>query len=127
MIELMTQPGITEHGRVGQAELMQTKATATIHYYATTCEETDCISVRESVTVGCIPVTTDYAVFREKNYCIKIPGDPHAPTTQVAVAQKVVDLLKDPTQLESIRQRSKAWVKNETWDRIAQLWLEQMV
>lgn len=126
MIELMKQPGIFEHGRVGQAELIKEKAVSAIHYYASTIEEMDAMSVREFAAVGCVPVTTDYGVLKEKDYCVRISGNPYDQKTQEAVAQKVVELLKNQKQLEIIRQKSIESASASTWDKIAQLWIAEL-
>ncbi len=124
MMALMQQPGVIDHGKVGYEELITEKATASIHYYGCTYEEIDCISVRESSLVGCVPVTTDFAALKEKSYCVKVPGEPTDPNTQEALAYKIVHLLNHPDELESIRQKTKALAKDETWDQIAPRWLE---
>ena len=126
MIDLMTQPGIVEHGRVGQDTLIAEKANAVIHYYATNFEEIEGISLKESAIVGCLPVTTDYAALAEKDYCLTLNGDPNDPKTQEAVAHKVVALLKDPVTLEELSQKSRELASTETWDNIAQLWIDHM-
>ncbi len=122
MLDLMKQDGIFEHGLIGQDKLIVQKSTASIHYYACTYPEVDCISVRESAMVGCVPVTTDFAVMSEKNYCVKIPGEPQAQETQEAVAYKIVELLKNPQELELIRQQFMENVKDETWENVAKIW-----
>lgn len=123
MMELMNQPGVTEHGRIGVEQLIQQKATASIHYYGCTFQEIDCISVRESAAVGCVPVTTDYVALREKEYCIKAPGNPYDQTTQQAVAMKIIEFLKDLDRLEEIRQEFQELAQAETWEHTAKLWL----
>lgn len=125
MLKLMQQPGIVEHGKVGQDQLILAKSQASIHYYACTYQEIDCISIRESAMVGCVPVTTDFAVFSEKNYCVKVPGKPEAPATQAAVANKVIELLKNPQLLADYRQQFQLNVRLETWDNIAKVWAEK--
>jgi glycosyltransferase involved in cell wall biosynthesis len=124
MMDLMNQPGVVHHGRVGQDELLQEKSRSAIHYYACTFEEIDCISVRESVAVGCIPVTSNIAVFTEKSYCVKVVGDPLTQEGQVAIAYKVIELLKNPDQLERFRHQFREQVQVETWDNIARQWLD---
>lgn len=124
MIELMKQPGIVEGGRIGQAQLIQEKSTSTIHYYAATYPEIDCISVRESAILGCIPVTTDFAALAEKQYSVKVAGEPGDRLTQEAVAKQIIELLKSPEQLELLRQKFHELAKKETWDKIAPLWLQ---
>jgi hypothetical protein len=124
MTQLMQQEGVFNRGMVGQDLLIAEKSTASIHYYAGTYPEIDCISVRESAMVGCVPVTTDFAVMSEKDYCVKVPGEPEAQETQEAVAYKVVELLKDPQQLVEIRQKFMLAVQHETWDAIAKVWAQ---
>lgn len=126
MIELMDQPGVVEHGKVGQDVLIAEKSNAVIHYYATNFEEMEPISLKESAMVRCLPVTTNYGGVAEKEFCLKSSGDPNDPDTQKAVAYKVVELLKDQTKLEVLSQHAKQLAETETWDRIAKLWIDQM-
>lgn len=126
MVDLMSQPGVVNHSRVSQHELIEDKAKSSIHYYGCTFEEIDCISVRESAVVGCVPVTTDYAVFTEKEYCNKVPGNPKDPNTQVALAHRIVELLKDPEKLEQLRVTYAELAKQDTWDYIAQRWIDSL-
>lgn len=126
MLELIQNlSGVTDYGRIGQDKLVEEKSTSAIHYYACTYQEVDCISVRESAMVGCVPVTTDFAALAEKPYCVKVAGNPQERQTQEAVAHKIVELLKDRIKLEEIRQQSIKLVKNETWSNIAQLWVRE--
>lgn len=126
MLALMQQPGVIDHGMIGQYDLIREKARSAIHYYGCTYEEVDCISVRESAAVGCVPVTTDFAALSEKSYCVKIPGLPQAEATQVAIAHRIIDLLKQPDELAAIRQQFQALAQMETWDQIAQQWLKHL-
>jgi len=122
---LLAQPGVIDRGMVGYNQLMEEKASSAIHYYACTYEEVDCISVRESSIVGCVPVTTDFAVLAEKDYCLKIPGEPKARETQEAIAYKIVELLQNPDRLEAIRQEFKDIALGETWENVAQVWMRE--
>ncbi len=126
MLVLMAQPGVIDHGRIGQDQLIEEKAASAIHYYGCTFEEVDCISVRESAIVGCVPVTTDYAVLAEKDYCHRVPGDPQDPATQRAVAERIVHLLQNPDELAALRATCAEHAKQDTWDRIAQRWIESL-
>jgi len=125
MMELMAQRGVTEHGRIGVEALIKEKSTTAIHYYGCTFQEIDCISVRESAAVGCVPVTTDHAALREKSYCIKVPGNPYDRNTQEAVAEKVIELLKNPEKLAEISQEFQELAQRETWENTAKLWLDK--
>jgi glycosyltransferase involved in cell wall biosynthesis len=125
MMDLMNQPGVVHHGRVGQDQLLPEKAQSAIHYYACTFEEIDCISVRESVAVGCIPVTSSIAVFTEKSYCIKVAGDPLTEEGQVLIASKIIELLKNSETLERLRFQFREQVQVETWENIARQWINR--
>ena len=126
MTELMQQPGVIEHGSVGHSQLIYEKSTSAIHYYGCTYEEIDCISLRESAMVGCVPITTNYAVIKEKDYCLKVAGDPQEKETQEALADKIVEFLKNPQELVDIREKIQEYVKHETWEQVAPLWLKNI-
>jgi hypothetical protein len=124
MLKLMTQEGIKEQGKIGVEQLIKEKATSLIHYYGCNFQEIDCISLRESAIVGCVPVTTDYAVLGEKSYCLTVSGSPFHQETQEKLAYKIVELLKNPQQLAKISLEFKELAKLETWDNIAQKWFQ---
>lgn len=125
MVHMMSQKGVFEHGRVGQEELVKAKASSTIHYFASDFEEIDCISVRESALVGCVPVTTDYAALREKPYGVKVKGDPRLRETQEAAAKEIVRLIKTG-EVEKYRDLCIEGAKKETWKEIAKKWQKVM-
>jgi hypothetical protein len=104
---------------------MQEKSRSSIHYYGCIWPETDCISVRESALVGCVPVTTKYAALAEKPYCIKVSGDPRAKRTQEALARRIVELLKNPKKLEKLSKKFKKSAAKDNWRNIAKLWLKE--
>lgn len=122
MVELMSQDGVFEHGRIGQKQLIKEKSTAVIHYYATTFEEIDAICVRESILAGCLPVTTNYAALKEKSYCHRVEGDPFDPETQEKVAKEIIWLLKNPSELKELVEKGKKLAEKETWENIAKEW-----
>ena len=63
---------VFEHGRIGQDKLLKERIESNIHYYAGNFPEIDCISVRESASVGCVPFTSNLAAFTDdtKDYVI---------------------------------------------------------
>ena len=125
LVHMMNQKGVTEHGRIGHKELLKKKAEASIHYYATDFEEIDCISVRESALVGCVPVMTDYAALKEKDYGVRVKGDPNARETQEAVANEIVRLIKSG-EVEKLRADCQKKAKKETWGEIAKQWVKYL-
>jgi hypothetical protein len=67
---LFPQEDVFEYGHVSQTQVIAGKETASIQYYACTCPEIAWISIRELAVAGCAPMTTDFAVFEEKEYCV---------------------------------------------------------
>lgn len=126
MAALMEQPGVIERGKLGRDELMLEKASSTINYYGCNFAEIDCNTVRESALVGCIPVTTDFAGLGDKDYCIKVSGNPHHSDTQVTLAHQVAHLLKSPHKVSKVQKDITCKVENETWEKVAQLWLDNL-
>ena len=117
---LMFQPGVHHHGRVPQHELIEEKAKSHLHYYVTYFPEVDCISVRESIAVKCLPIMSDYAALKEKPYGIHIPGNPQLQETHEIAARKTIELLKNPKLIEPYVEN----VHYETWDEVAKEWIK---
>jgi hypothetical protein len=118
--ELMVQEGVKDCGRISQEQLLKEKAKASIHYYVGDFQEIDCISVRESISQYTIPVVSDSClVFREKEYCTLIEGEPRIKDTQEKGAEKIIDILSN---LEQYRNSLKL-PASETWENVAVQWL----
>lgn len=126
MEELMKQPGVFHHGRVPQKELIQAKSEALVHFYPSTFEEIDCIGVRESAAVECLPITTNYAALKNRPYCIVTEGNPLKKETQSSVAQKAAAHLGDLADIPTKRALFKQLAQKESWPNIAQLWSEHL-
>ena len=117
---LLKQPGVVDHGRQGVDIIIKEKQTASFHlYYSKTTAETDCISIRESVSAGCIPIISNYNVFGEREG-LKVPGDPHNYGDHQKVAFYINELLSKPDEVERIRNNMCG--KEVGWDSVAKLW-----
>lgn len=124
MLELMSQDGIEECGRVSREKLLLEKSKANIHYYLGDFQETDCISVRESACLGTIPVVSDTVdAFSGRDYLIKISGDPKIQKTQEEGANLIIKLLKNKEYCKQTREKLKVPI-TETWDYTADKWIE---
>jgi hypothetical protein len=130
MINLMKQDGVFEHGRIGHRELINKMQSSNILYYGCNFTEIDCINVRQSAYAGCIPFTSDYGALKEKDYCIKIPGDFKEKDAHERLARLIVFSIKNnrlPDEyggknLEEVRKELRSKVFNESWDSIAKYW-----
>lgn len=130
MVQLIASFGgsVRENGRIGQHELLRAKARADLHYYVGHWPEIDCIAVRESAAVGCLPLTSTVAAFGDvrKDYCLKVPGDPRDAATQRAAAEMAIRLLQQAPQLPRGDRCMTQQLAEETWDRIGERWLQEL-
>ena len=125
MRPLLAQDGVYEHGKVGQRELYQQKLSSSIYYYAGCRAEVDCINVKEAIYANCLPVVCNITAMREKNYCLKINGEPENQATQVEAAQMVVRLMKDQEFYKNTMDEMKKHLDEvENWKDLAKKWTE---
>lgn len=125
MEKLMEQPGVFHHGRVSQKELIEFKAKSRVHYYPCTFEEIDCIGVRESAAVECVPYTTNYAALKDRSYCHTVSGNPLKRETQEQVAKEAAEYLNGDGVFAS-NEIMKESAQKESWPNIANLWEKEI-
>jgi GR25 family glycosyltransferase involved in LPS biosynthesis/glycosyltransferase involved in cell wall biosynthesis len=75
MSELIAKtPNVTEYGRCPHDVILEEKRKSTFQlYYTDSTAEIDCISIKESVLVGCIPILTNDLVYAERDG-LHLPG-----------------------------------------------------
>jgi hypothetical protein len=119
---LMGQPGVMDHGRRDSETIRREKWESKFHLYLTTTDyEIDCISIRESVAAGCIPIISRHGVFNEREGVhINIDG---SPGQFQRAAHGIVQLMKTP-ELQSLLN-----IKPETtsWGEVAKLWIKSFL
>ena len=111
----MEQPGVTEHGRVGHKELVQEYAKAGIWAYP--CEyagEINCIALTKAIAAGCIPVTNDAYVMKERNP-ICVTDDKFKETLIKALSGQVTFVT--PTD----------YIKDNSWETVAKEWTKDIL
>lgn len=123
---LLSQAGVTDHGRRPQAEVALAKQRSTFHlYFSATSAEIDCISVRESVAAGCIPLLSNYNVFGERAG-LHIDGDPNTPHGMQRFAACVVSLMREPEKVKSLQEQLRH-LQMQTWDITAERWIKDVL
>ena len=123
MDELMKQPGITDHGRVLQKDIIPEIQKSGIYIYPTTFGEISCISAMKAQIFGAIPVVINYAALQTTvQFGRKINGDIYDSETKEEFKRQLIEELKNPTS-EKEREKMMAWARKEySWDRVAQSW-----
>lgn len=129
MADLLDQPGVYEYGKRPVAEISAAKCAAAYHlYYTRTTSETDCVSIRESAFVGCIPILSEHHVFRERAG-LHVPGDPEDEDDSIAAAELVAKAVTDPDQsaIASLRGQLVATESEHSWDDQARVWVDTVL
>ena len=114
MTLLMGQPGVMDHGRQPMETIIREKWQSSFHLYITdTTGEIDCISIRESLVCGCIPLLSRFGVFEQRDGV-------HFGNQNIC--QGILNLLQKTDFVESSRsyyQQSKTIV---SWETVAKEW-----
>lgn len=129
MADLLDQPGVIEYGKRPVAEISAAKCAAAYHlYYTRTTSETDCVSIRESAFVGCIPILSEHNVFQERAG-LHIPGDPEDEDDSIAAAKLVARAVTDSDQsaITSLRRQVVASESARSWDDQARVWINSVL
>jgi hypothetical protein len=123
LIKLFEQPGVHEHGRVDLEEIARQKAKAGFHLYVSNSEtEIDCISVRESLLCGSIPILGNDYVFSERDG-IHVTGKTSDESTYKRAASVVIGSLKrEPAYLDNMRKKLKKSKTIVSWDEVSRAW-----
>ena len=125
MIELMSQDGIKEHGRVSKDELDAATAKADIWAYPTHFGETNCITALDSQKLGCVPVTIAYAGLLDTVYSgVLIDGDIYEKETREKFVQELIALWNDKERLNAEKQKGIEGASKFAWSNIATKWTE---
>lgn len=122
--KMLDQEGIVHHGRLNSEDVAKLYNKAEVWAYPTDFPEICCITATKSMAAGAIPVTTDYAVLKERNQGILVKGSGADPKVQQKFKEELISLLKDDKRKEEIR--SKMDVSTYDWDIIAGRWDEEL-
>jgi len=118
MTFFMGQQGVMDHGRQGLDFIIREKWLSTFHLYITDTEsEIDCISIRESVAAGCIPLIGKTGVFKERDgihFTLE-----KTPQGYDKIANGILQLLQNPYILKKVNIPPEV----TSWEKVAALWL----
>jgi len=123
MVLLLGQPGVMDHGRQGMDLIIREKWQSTFHLYITDTQgEIDCISVRESLVAGCIPLLSDKGVFAKREG-LRFKLDRQDQHCYLSIAQGILNILQKPDFIYMCRNRFKDSPTITTWKQTAEQWL----
>jgi hypothetical protein len=120
---LMGQPGVMDHSRRPMSDIVLEKWKSTFHLYLSQCQgEIDCISIRESLITGCIPLISKFGVF-EKREGLHFDIN-NSPNSYQKAAQGICNLLTKPEFIDMCRERFSQSSTIVNWETIAKSWVE---
>src|SRR3990167_10087428 len=121
--KMMEHPGVTDHGRIPQPELVEEYKKSGIWAYPTYFGEINCISGLKAQAYGCEPIVVNYAALKETvQFGRKIEGDIYDKETQDEFKKQLIDALKNPMSEEK-RQEMMKWANEKyAWSKIAKEW-----
>jgi glycosyltransferase involved in cell wall biosynthesis len=123
--------GVYDHGRVDISEIIKEKQKSSFHIYLTDCpSEIDCISVRESALLGCIPLITHENVFNERiGKFFKMDRQNNEIESYKDIANDIVKMINDEKYTEDIRKeiQAEALKVESSWDTVAGEWIKRII
>lgn len=113
---LLSQPGVMEHGRQNIDIIYREKYRSNFHLYLSKSpEEIDCISIRESIIAGAIPILYKFGVFNEREgFFIDEKSD---------TISQILNLLHNDTLCSELRTKISN-CKNLEWNEVSEQWLK---
>lgn len=123
--EVLSQPGVMDHGRQPMEIIAREKHRSSFQLYVTnTPIEIDCISIRESLATGCIPLLSNFGVFKDREG-IHFDLNDTDPKCYQNIALKIVQLIKQD-KLNGYREQIKKSPLLINWEQIAIKWSSLM-
>lgn len=124
---LLSTPGVMDHGRQPMDMIIREKYMSNFHLYITnTIGEIDCISIRESLATGCIPLISNFGIFKEREgiHFDLIEGDKKSCGL---IAVKIIQLLKNQAEMDLYREKNKLSPLLINWEEVSNKWLKNNI
>lgn len=121
---LISQPGVMDHGRQSMDMIIREKYLSTFHLYLSTSSlEIDCISIRESLVTGCIPLISKVGVFANRDG-IQFDWNPQDKNSSKHIADDILNKMYNYEFISNFRGQLQYSHTIIDWSDIAQKWLE---
>lgn len=124
---LMSQPGVMDHDRQPMEMIIREKYLSTFHLYLNeSIAEIDCISIRESLITGCIPIISNFGVFKER-HGIQYKWEPDNDELCNKIANDIITKMNDIELINNIRNKIMNSNTIISWDNISEQWLKLII
>jgi len=120
MTKLFTEHGVCDHGSQPAEIVAREKHMSTFELYISNIiNEVDCISIRESIVAGCIPLIANFGIFIERDG-FKFDTNHEDPKIMQRNALLILNLIKDQNKLNYAREDFKKNCKTLfSWSQVA--------
>ena len=124
LIPLFNQPGVVEHGKQSFKIILDEKYKSTFHlYYTSATSDVDCVSIKESVFCGCIPILSKHHIFND-SIGIHLDGDPSDPQSHVNAALQLSQMIKQNNFIKKKQYEIVSSSKFMDWNDVANKWIK---
>ena len=121
---LLSQEGVMDHGRQPLDMIVREKYMSSFHLYLnSSIAEIDCISIRESLITGCIPIISKFGVFKERHGLMIDFSDNMDNNLFEKIAEEIVSKMNDINFMESARNQLMLSSTIIDWNNVAKMWL----
>ena len=121
--QAMNQLGVMDHGRQSSEIVAREKYMSSFHLYLSQSEaEIDCISIRESLVTGCIPLLSYFGVFANRDG-VHYNWDPNNEQHCKKVAEDIINLMKNKEFVAKAREQLRKSKLIIDWMETALTWL----
>ena len=118
---LLAQPGVMHHGRQPMDVIIREKYMSNFHLYVTNIDESDCISIRESLVTGAIPLISASSVFKERDG-IHFEFDDQNINSYIHIGMKIVEFMRDLGKMNHMREQLKGSQTLVSWSKVSEDW-----
>jgi len=124
---LLSQPGVMDHGRQPMEMIIREKYLSTFHIYLSdSIAEIDCISIRESLLTGCIPIISKFGVFQNR-HGIQYNWDPTNKLLCKAIADNIINEMNNQKYIELARKQLMESTTIISWKSVAEFWSKNFI
>lgn len=121
---LLSSKGVMDHGRQPVDVIVREKYLSSFHLYLSNSEaEIDCISVKESLVTGTIPLISNSGIFKDREG-IKFELSDMSPNVFTNIAQNIIKLMRDP-KIDELRETLNKSSTIISWVDIAAKWIQE--
>lgn len=124
---ILSSPGVMDHGRQPMELIIREKHLSTFHIYLNnSIAEIDCISIRESLVAGCIPIISNFGVFSER-HGLQYKWEPTNDEICKIIAKDIISKMNNEDFINNAREQLFKSSTIVGWDTIATIWLNDFI